>query len=199
LDIDPAWVFLAIGLLCGIILIVLMLMGGMDVGVDVDGGFDMDHDVGHDIGGGGPSPLSMPVLLSFGTMFGISGFIIEIYYGDPVMAAGVAAVLGAMMSGIMYLIMVALFRAGETSTDFKPDDVVGEQGEITIPIEKGNIGQVMVVTEARGRTLITATSDQNLPMHTRVNIVGISGDRVIVEPAQGTQAKKETKETKKGK
>ena len=196
MDIDPAWVFLAIGLICGIILIVLMLMGGMDFGVDVDGGFDMDHDVGHDVGGGGPSPLSMPVLLSFGTMFGVSGFLIEINYGDPVLAAGLAAVLGAIMSGVMYLIMVTLFKAGEASTDFKPDDAVGEQGEVTIPLEKGKIGQVMVVTEARGRTLITATCDQDLPMHTRVNIVGISGDRVIVEPAQGTQAKKETKKGK---
>lgn len=199
MDIDPAWVFLAIGLLCGIILIVLMLIGGMDFGVDVDGGFDMDHDVGHDVGGGGPSPLSMPVLLSFGTMFGISGFIIQYYYGDPIMAAGVAAILGAIMSGIMYLIMVAIFKAGEASTDFNTKDTIGEQGEVTISIQKGKIGQVLVITETRGRTLVTATADQDIPVHTRVNIVGISGDRVIVELTQGDQTKKVVKEAKKAK
>jgi len=196
MDINPAWVFLVIGLLCGIILIVMMLMGGMDVGVDAD--TDFDHDVGHDVGGhGGPSPLSLPTLLSFGTMFGVSGFIIDVYYGDPVMAASVAAVLGALMSGVMYGIMVYLFKVGEASTDFTPSDAVGAQGEITIPIEKGKIGQVLVVTEARGRTLITATSDYDLPTQTRVNIVGMAGDRVIVEPAQDKKESKEVKKVKK--
>jgi len=189
MDIDPAWIFLLIGLICGIILIVLMVLGGMDFDVDA-GGVDVDHDVGHDIGHhGGPSPLSLPVLLSFGTMFGISGFIIQIYYGDPVISAALAAVLGAVMSGIMYLIMVALFKAGEASTDFRMEDAVGEQGEVTIPIEKGKVGQIMVVTETRGRTLLSATSDYDIPAQARVNIIGVSAGRVIVEPARGNQVK----------
>lgn len=197
MEIDPGWIFLIIGLFCGIALIVLMLLGGMDF--DVDAGVDADVGMDHDIGGhGGPSPLSLPVIFSFGMVFGVSGYIAEFYYGDPIMSSIIATALGIVTSIMMYLLMLYLFKMGEASTDFKAEDVVGEQGDVTIPIEKGKIGQVLVITETRGRTLVTATSDYELPAHTRVNIIGMSGDRVIVEPAQSQkQTQKEITKKKK--
>lgn len=182
MSLDPGWVFLGIGLFCGISLIILMLLGGLDLDVDAD--TDIDHDM--DVGAGGPSPLSLPVMFSFGATFGISGYIINYAYGDAVTAAGIAAAIAVIVSGLMYMVMVYLFRMGEASTDLRMSDLIGEQGEVRIPIEKGKIGQVLVVTDARGRTLLTATSDQDIPSQSRVTIVGVSGDRVIVEPVGST-------------
>jgi hypothetical protein len=59
-------------------------------------------------------------------------------------------------------------------------DLVGKDGETTMPIKPGSPGQIMVVTEERGRTLVQAVSDVDIPTNAMVSIVEVVGNGVKV-------------------
>src|SRR5437867_2310447 len=48
-------------------------------------------------------------------------------------------------------------------------------------VDVGGIGQVMVITDAAGRTLITAVSKESLGTGERVHITGVEGHSLVVE------------------
>src|SRR2546425_13351512 len=197
--VDVVFVYLAITLIFAILLIAMGVLGGLggvfDIHLDIGHGADLGgggpdlggvgHDVGTDSGqfaGSGISPLSLPVLFVFGTFFGAFGTILEItqalpQVGVPFFAAGMSAVITA----VVYFFMVRIFVRNQATSEYRLKDLVGARGEITIPAVPGTRGQVLVVTEAAGRTLLSAVSSQSLGTGDRVHVIGVEGSSLVVE------------------
>ena len=79
---DWALALLVIGIICGVFLIVMALLGGLDMGADFDTDVDVDTDVGLHIGtAAGPNPLGIPTILAVLSLFGLSGYVVTTIYG----------------------------------------------------------------------------------------------------------------------
>jgi len=178
-------IYVLITLICGILLIVMGMFGFGDFGdfdldtadIDVDaGGFDLDHG---DIGG--LSPLSLPLILSFGTVFGLFGTLFQTMNMDPIYVPLLAAAISALISALLFFIMLKLFVQTQTSTTVSFKDLVGREATVTIPIRPPRVGQIMVITEERGRTLITATADEEVKTDSIVIIDRLVGSTAYVK------------------
>ncbi len=145
------------------------------------GGIDFDHDVGvgTDVGGG-LSPLSLPIISTFGAAFGGFGTIFEFLgYGEvltPLLAAACAGLVGAGM----YVVMLNVFVKTQAETKVDLTTLVGYKGQVLVPVRPGQPGQIVVVTEARGRTLLQAVSDQEVTTDEHVVIDSVVGNSVKV-------------------
>ncbi len=157
-----------------IILVLVMVLGDI-------GGIDFDHEVG--VGGdidGGLSPLSLPIIASFGASFGGFGTIFEfLNYGDvatPLLAFVCAGLVGAGM----YVLMLNVFVKTQAETKVDLETLVGYKGQVLVPVRPGQPGQIVVVTEARGRTLLQAVSDQEITTDEHVVVESVVGNSVKV-------------------
>jgi len=196
--VDVVFVYLTITLIFAILLIAMGVLGGLggvfDIHLDVGHGVDMGgggdaggigHDVGTDSGqfaGSGISPLSLPVLFVFGTFFGAFGTLLEVAQAlPPIGVPFFAGVMAAVVTAIIYFVMVRVFVRSQATSEYQLKDLVGSSGAITIPVEPGTRGQVLVMTDAAGRTLISAVSSQQLKTGDRVQITGVEGSSLVVE------------------
>src|SRR2546422_671505 len=73
------------------------------------------------------------------------------------------------------------FVRNQATSEYRLKVLVGARGEITIPAVPGTRGQVLVVTEAAGRTLLSAVSSQSLGTGDRVHVIGVEGSSLVVE------------------
>ena len=178
-------IYVLITLICGILLIIMGIFGFGDVGdfdldtadFDLDAGdFDLDHG---DIGG--MSPLSLPLVLSFGTVFGLFGTLFTTMNMDPIYVPLLAAAISAGISALLFFVMLKVFVQTQTSTDVSFKQLVGREATVTVPIRPPGVGQIMVITEERGRTLITATADDVIPTDSIVTIDRLVGSTAYVK------------------
>jgi membrane-bound ClpP family serine protease len=159
-----------------VFLVAVLILG--DVGDFFDIGGDVDTDVDS-----GLSPVSLPVVGVFGTAFGAYGTIFEsLNYGSLV--TGVLAIaLAAATAGGSWVLMYNFFVKTQAETKVDLARVVGERGQVLVPIQPGHAGQIVVVTEARGRTLLQATADEAIGTDEAVVVDSIVGDSVKVRKA----------------
>jgi hypothetical protein len=211
-------IYLLICLIGFILLIVLTLSGGladldMDVG-DVDMGMDTDIDVGGhadmdvgghadagdmDGGGGSPSFLSLPLICLFMTGFGGFGAIFEILGFDPILG-GVLALVGGFGVGLVgFWALVKFFAMVQADSTVKMQELVGKRGSVQVPIKKGKEGQIMLITHSRGRFLVGAIADENIPNEAVVMVEEVIGDIVKVKKVDTGAKKKSGKEKETGK
>lgn len=186
-------VYLIIAIICALLLIVSVALGGVAHDVDIGGhDFDLggpdvdvggpDFDVGHgDFGGSGISPLSLPIVLAFGASFGGIGSLLEAGGYDPYMTPLIAILVSVIIAAGMYMAVSYAFVKTQASSTVAVSDLIGQEGTISVAIKPGKIGQVVVVTEERGRTLLPAVADAPIPRDAVVEITGIVGDGVKVE------------------
>lgn len=195
--VDVVFVYLAITLVFAILLVAMGVMGGLggvfDLHLDFGGGVDaggvdvggVGHDVGTDSGqfsGAGISPLSLPILFVFGTFFGVFGTVFEVTRFLPTVAVPfVAGLFSAVITVFVYYAMVYAFVKTQATSEYKLKDLVGSHGEVTVPAEPGKHGQVMVITDAAGRTLISAVANESLQTGDRVQVTGVEGNSLVVE------------------
>src|SRR3989442_3899967 len=197
--VDIVFVYLTITLIFAILLIAMGVMGGLggvfDIHLDIGHGVDMGGagdagGLGHGGGGtdsgqfagSGISPLSLPVLFVFGTFFGAFGTLLEITQALPTIGVPFfAGVMAAVVTAIIYFVMVKVFVRSQATSEYRLTDLVGSPGEITIPVEPGTRGQVLVLTDAAGRTLISAVSSQSLKTGDRIQVKGVEGHSLLVE------------------
>lgn len=181
------WVFylyLGIGILAFVGLLLVLIFGGIaaidfDVDIDIPG---IDVDIGGpdaDIGGG-PGPFSLPVLLGFLSAFGALGSILTYYNMYPAMTPFVSAGGAILVSIVMFLIIQWMFKHFQSDSTLSFDSLKGKKATVTVSIKKGLEGQIVLFTDQRGRTLVPAVSDENIPENTRVVIVDVLGDSVKV-------------------
>ncbi len=177
-----------IAIICVILLIGSVIMGdfGADMDMDVDMDMDMDLDghfeVGHgDFMGAGISPLSLPIILTFGTAFGGFGMLFDAtslhWIVVPMLSAGGAT----LVAGGMFVFMVKFFAQAQTSSTISLHELIGKEGIVSIPIKPEGLGQVIVTTEERGRTILTAVSDEEITNDAMVRIIKVTGDAVFVK------------------
>jgi membrane protein implicated in regulation of membrane protease activity len=187
-------IYLIVAIVCALLLIIMAAFsdfGDFDTDVDVDLGADMDVDGGVDLGGHGDfhggdiSPLSIPVILVFGTVFGATGSIFEDILENQLLVPVYATILGLAVTAVVFVILVKVFIKTQAHTQVDLAELVGSECETTMPISSDSPGQIMVITDERGRTLLTATSNVNIPTNTVVKITGIVGNGVRVIPKSG--------------
>jgi membrane-bound ClpP family serine protease len=181
--VDWAYVLLAIGIICGVILVAMALLGGLDLGVDVD------TDVGVDAGIG-PNPLGIPTMLAVLSLFGLVGYAVTTVYGDVLFGAGVGIGVGVLTGAVLYLALRHLFLTQEASSDLRLQDLVGLTGETSIPISRDGAGQVVLITPVRGRTPVKANAREEIATGEMVTVVGVAGGGVMVERVRKEAAKR---------
>ena len=184
-------IYLLICLICGILLIVMGLFGFGDFGdFDFDTG-DIDLDTGdisldHGDVSGGLSPLSLPLMLSFGTAFGAFGVIFQAMEFDPIYVPILSALISVGISALLFFIMVRIFVQTQVDTTVDMHKLVGKEGIVTVAIKPPEVGQIMITTPERGRTLITATAEDNIASGVNVTIDRMVGSTAYVKQIKGS-------------
>jgi membrane protein implicated in regulation of membrane protease activity len=180
-------IYLIVAIICAILLAITAAFadfgGDMDAGAGMD--LDMDTDVdagfGHgDFHGAGISPLSIPVVLVFGTLFGATGTVFEALEYNMYVVPIIAVIVATVVSAIVYVFLVRVFVKTQATTRVDMQALLGREGETTMPIKVGSSGQILVITEERGRTLLPAVSDADIPTNTVVEIISVVGNGVKV-------------------
>ncbi|MCK5024785.1 MAG: hypothetical protein KAR56_04125 [Thermoplasmata archaeon] len=181
-------IYLIIAIICALLLVIMAAFSDFgdfdaDMDVDVDAGVDLS---GHgDFHGGDISPLSIPVMLVFGTVFGATGSIFENILANQYLVPVYASIIGIAITAVVFVILVKVFIKTQMHTQVDLDKLVGFDCETTMPITSDTPGQIMVITDERGRTLLTATSNVSIPTNATVTITKIVGNGVIVIPKSG--------------
>ena len=188
-------IYLIIAIVCAILLIVSVALGGLaDHDIDL-GGHDFDlggaeadiggpegPDMGYgDFHGAGISPLSLPIVLAFGTTFGSVGALLELGSLDAYVIPLIAIVASVAVAGIMYFAISRMFVKTQASSNVNPRDLLGRDATVSVAIRPGKLGQVLVVTEERGRTLMPAIADETIPTDAAVTIIEIAGGSARVK------------------
>ena len=179
-------IYLLIAIICGVLLLIMAAMGGLG-DFDADFDVDVDFDAGHgDFGGAGISPISVPILLAFGALFGSAGAIFEdIGQYSALEVPLYSVIVATAITSILFVILVKFFVKAQGTTEIKLKDLVGMTGETTMPTKPGVPGQVMVITDERGRTLVSAVSDVDIPTNSDVKIIGLVGSSLKIVPIKG--------------
>jgi len=169
-------VYAGLGLVSLIVLVIMLAIGGMSsFGLDVD--IDADIDIDGDVGGGDQGgPYSLPLLLRFLSAFGGIGALsvwLEVPSGFTPFIAAVGALI---MAAILFFILQSFLKSFTSDSTVQIDALKGEKGTVSIPIEPGKEGQIVVVTAQRGRTLVAAISDRSIKKNTDVIVIETMGD-----------------------
>ena len=166
----------------GLLLLLILLLVG-----EIFGG---DHDLGHDgdIGdhdaAGGPSIFSIRIMAAFLTAFGAGGVIARNYGLSHIAASGIGIVCGAVMAAIV-LQFAKMLYAQQASTDLRMNRLIGSTGEVSVAIVPGGVGQIVLTSAGERSEHIARTSDgRAVPRGTLVRITALSGDGVVVAPAE---------------
>lgn len=154
-----------------IFLLIVVVLG--DIG-DFFGG---DVDTGVDTG---LSPISLPVIGVFGTSFGAYGTILESLTFGALLTPILAVVLATFTAGGVWLLMLNIFVKTQAETKVNLAEIVGYKGQVIIPIKPGHPGQVVVITDARGRTLLQAISEETIGTDEHVMVDAVVGNSVKV-------------------
>ncbi|MDG6225252.1 MAG: NfeD family protein [Candidatus Thermoplasmatota archaeon] len=181
------WLFITyavIGAISLIVLIIMLVLGGLgsvDVDIDVPG-IEVEGP-NFDIGdGGAPGPVSVPVILSFMSAFGILGAIMTFFEVHPAITPFLSAAASLILAGVLFLLTLYLFKRAQADSTISIPKLVGMEASVNVSIRGGKEGQVVLVTEQRGRTILPAVADRDIEENTRVRITGVVGDAVKVMP-----------------
>ena len=166
--------YLLIAIICVILLGIFAALGGI-ADFDVDGG-DIDVDVGEgfgDFGGPGVSPLSLPVILMWGTVFGSTGGMLESTDLNVYAIPAIAAIMGILGAALMFYALVKMSNMAQSDSAVDRKSLIGKDGEVWVPIKPDQPGKIVIETKERGRSIFTAMADEELGTGTPVEIIEI--------------------------
>jgi membrane protein implicated in regulation of membrane protease activity len=169
-------VFAGIGLVGFFFLIVAALFGGSHDAGDMD----HDHDFGHDAG---PSPFSLRVISLFLTGFGATGAIARSYEVNYPLSslAGVAAGAAVGFAGFK---LIGFFMQQQASSTVQEEDLIGHQGQVSIAIPPGGVGQVELTVKGQRRFVTArAATDVAIEEGAQIKVTRSAGSQVVVEKA----------------
>jgi len=191
------WAYIVMAGLGLLILVIMAVTGGLlDFGLDLDvGGFDLDSEVG-----GGPSPLSLPVILFTLTITGVIGAILTVaefteWYLNAVIAFGIAFLIAV----ITFVIIGKVITMVSSNAVENINRLKGAAGMVTVPIEAGKEGQVVFSSKKTGRFTVGATADEDIANDTVVVVTDIVGDIIEVTPKKKRSGGKKRSGKKKKK
>lgn len=141
-----------------------------------------------DVGGHGPGPLSTSVLAMFVTGFGIGGYgaLKLLAWGSSYSLFGALAA-GIGCSGVTYGVIRLLYVSGEGSSEFRLEDVVGSEAQVTVPIPSGGGRGEVCFIAAKARQIASAVSADGgaIAKNRLVRIASTMGDTLVVEEPSG--------------
>jgi membrane protein implicated in regulation of membrane protease activity len=163
--------------------------------IDLPGDVDIPgagvHIGGADIAAGGidapdvsVSPLSPITIATFVTVFGGVGVItIQLFDVSPGMSLVISVLSGLISGGLMYLFYSQFLIRSQGSSEVRHGELLGLEGEVTVPIGENAMGQVTYLTKS-GRMSSMARSVDGRPIARgqSVEIVRTSGPQVLVRP-----------------
>lgn len=161
-----------------VLLIVVLILG------DLGDFFDIGGDIGTDVDTG-LSPISLPIIGAFGTAFGAFGTIFETLGFSTLLTAALATVFATLIAAGIWVLMYNVFVKAQSETRVNLADLAGSKGQVSVPIRPGQPGQVVVVTEARGRTLLQAIADDVIGTDEHVVVEAVVGNSVKVRKLSG--------------
>ena len=156
-----------------ILLLAVVILGDIGGFFDVDGGLDTDVDTGL-------SPVSLPVIGVFGMSFGAYGTLFETLGLGTLLTPILAVALAALTAGGVWVVMFNIFVKTQAETRVNLDDIVGFKGQVIVTIKPGHPGQIVVITEARGRTLLQAIAEETISTDEHVMVDSVVGNSVKV-------------------
>jgi len=129
------------------------------------------------------SPLSPITIASFITTFGGIGIIsTQLFAVRPEMSLVIAMLSGLGASGLMYVFYSQILIRSQGSTVVGRGELIGLQGEVTVPIGETTPGQVSYVAKSgRMRSMARSVDGNAIPRGQFVRIVRTIGAQVLVE------------------
>ncbi len=178
--------------------IVVMIAGGLHAihipGVDVDLGNlhipGFEHALGaphvdigapgHDVSLLNLSPIS---IAAFVTSFGGIGIISTQAFNASPLTSLIWAALGSLVVALVaHFVFFYAFIAPQASSALRTNDILGQIGEVTVPIPGNSIGEIAYVAMGERHTASARSADHNdIPRGAVVQIEGMAGTVLIVK------------------
>jgi len=156
----------------------LIVAGAFIFGHDIDQ--DVDHDGGYEVGGT-LSFFSLRVLATFLMGFGAAGAIARYYHTSYLVSSLIGIGAGIVLSALMYLVILVFIKQ-QASSVISTESLVGRVGNVTVPIEKAELGEVGVSVGGEYKVYSAHSRDQSsIQKGCRVKIVRVIGTTLVVE------------------
>ena len=127
--------------------------------------------------------LNPTKLAFFAFMFGAIGFVAGKFLPGYLSLAP-AVVLGWLLANLFFYLMSSVMSRLHSSTNFKKESLIGATGELSLSIESGGIGEIVVRTgnSRYNFPVRSANAEQSIKKLAKVIIVDIKDGIFFVEP-----------------
>ena len=130
------------------------------------------------------SPISPITVATFITTFGGIGVLcLQLFNLDPRISLLWATGGGLGTAGVVYAFVSQFLIRSQASSELHHGELVGMQGEVTVPIGESTPGQVTYVTKSgRMSSMARSLDGRAIPRGQFVTIVRTVGPQVLVKP-----------------
>ncbi|MGE5141368.1 MAG: hypothetical protein ACM3JD_18015 [Rudaea sp.] len=148
------------------------------------GHVDIGTPDGHDVSLLNLSPIS---IAAFITSFGGIGTIATQAFQVSGLASLVWASVGSLIVAIIaHFAFFYIFIAPQASSALRPNDILGQNAEVTVPIQGSSVGEIVYVAMGERHTATARSADgRDIPRGALVHIEAMAGTVVIVRPGNG--------------
>ncbi len=181
--------FIVCALLGGIPIIIRFIM--MFIGADFAGDELLDADFDSVDGGADFDPdaslrfISLHGLTSFLMMFGLVGYAL---YRQSQVGAAFSLIGGTMAGFVSFWVIAKIFKliaSLQSSGTMNISKTIGCEGQVYLTIPPNDTGQVTIQVDNRLREFSASAEDnEEIKTGTRIQVVRISGNILIVKPIQ---------------
>ena len=183
---NPLHVVYGVALALGVVYAVFVLFfhGVGDALGDLDlGGHDLDVHVGHlDLGHAGhesateAAGVSMLAIASFVSSFGAFGLVAVTLFDAGTITSLVMALLGGVIFGVAGQLFFLYIISPTVSSAVHQAELIGQVGEITVPIPAGGVGRIAFVAGGSRMTYSARASEEG---HAITRGTPVRIDRVV--------------------
>ena len=126
-------------------------------------------------------------MAAFITAFGVGGVVARYYGLSHPASSGVGVVTGIVLAGVVYQFAKLLYSQ-QASSEVRMPALVGRNGEVTVAIPKGGVGQVTLAYGGERSEHIARSEDgQAVPRGSLVVVRGFGGDSIVVARAESAK------------
>jgi membrane protein implicated in regulation of membrane protease activity len=158
-------------------------------GIGHDGSGHSHHGHSHESGDGELARFAISTLLSpmtistFSAFFGLTGlFVGKLFPFVGAFSLIPATAMGILVSSLLMTLFSWLFAKTHVSTNARIDELVGQVGEVSVPIKEGRTGEITCVMGSKRYNYPAVAGSIILPAGTQVMISNFENGVVTVEP-----------------
>jgi membrane protein implicated in regulation of membrane protease activity len=167
--VDIVWttdtfIFAAVAILAVLILLLTFIVDGIldiwDIGVD---------------------DFNIQTIAAFFAGFGATGWLLSAYFGVPPLLSALSGLGGGLVLALIVVLTVRRLQSASNSAGFSIQEVVGQEGVVTLRIPPTGIGQIQYRMSGAVHTASARSQDnQEIPIGRRVRVLGIVGGELLV-------------------